>query len=73
MERWNGFYVVIETQARGALHIHFIMYGGLGPTLVEKVACTIAYRNNPTTSNRERLCLAVQRALDPAMNDAILR
>ena len=33
-----GFYGVTETQARGALHLHAILYGGLSPYLLQKAS-----------------------------------
>lgn len=33
-----GFYGVTETQARGALHLHAILYGGLSPYLLQQAS-----------------------------------
>ena len=57
----RSFFGCIETQARGALHFHIILWGGLEPKLLQ----TAAYI--------PELCLQVEKALDETYKAEIPR
>ena len=50
--RTFGFYGVHEIQARGSLHLHLLLYGGINPGLLQKV------------SHCKELCRYISEALD---------
>jgi hypothetical protein len=63
----TAFFGMMETQQRGALHFHVIIWGGIAPKLLEKAACTIDDGGDDPSSNKRMLqaiCLEVQKALD---------
>ena len=64
--RITAFFGMTETQQRKALHFHVILWGGLLPKLLKKVACVLPPEESmgQTQAQLQKLCKEVQTALD---------